>query len=143
MQRVISEDALGRALERIDEAASSAWLRPALMGRVRQALDRPWVLDIEASIKPLYARQEGAQRGYDPHKRGRPSHVLHTYWVGNLRLVLDVQVNGGKQHTGVHAKAGLARLLDELGDKRPALVRGDCGYGNDAILVELEQRGQP
>ena len=143
MERVISEDALRRALERIDEAASSAWLRPALMSSVREALDRPWVLDIDASIKPLYGRQEGAELGYNPHKPGRPSHVLHTYWVGNLRLVLDVQVNSGKQHTSVHAKAGLARLLDELGDRRPALVRGDCGYGNEGILVELEQRGQP
>jgi len=25
----------------------------------------------------------------------------------------------------------MARLLDELGDKAPALVRGDCGYGNE------------
>jgi hypothetical protein len=143
MERVISEDALRRALERIDEAASGAWLRPALMSSVREALDRPWVLDIDASVKPLYGRQEGAELGYNPHKPGRPSHVLHTYWVGNLRLVLDVQVNSGKQHTSVHAKAGLARLLDELGDKRPALVRGDCGYGNEGILVELEQRHQP
>jgi hypothetical protein len=143
MQRVISEDALRRALQRIDEASSAAWMRPALMNSVREALDRPWVLDIDASIKPLYGRQEGAELGYNPHKPGRPSHVLHTYWVGNLRLVLDVQVNPGKQHTSSHAKAGLARLLDELGDKRPALVRGDCGYGNEGILVELEQRGQP
>jgi hypothetical protein len=143
MQRIVSEDALRRALQRIDEAASAAWLRPALMSSVRDALDRPWVLDIDASIKPLYGRQEGAELGYNPHKPGRPSHVLHTYWVGNLRLVLDVQVNPGKQHTSIHAKAGLARLLDELGDRRPALVRGDCGYGNEGILVELESRGQP
>jgi hypothetical protein len=43
----------------------------------------------------------------------------------------------------VHAKAALARLLDELGDKAPALVRGDSGYGNEGILVELEARTQP
>jgi hypothetical protein len=69
--------------------------------------------------------------------------VLHTFWVGNLRLVLDVQVSSGKQHTSVHAKAALGRLLDELGDKRPALVRGDSGYGNEGILLELESRSQP
>jgi Transposase DDE domain len=34
-------------------------------------------------------------------------------------------------------------LLDELADKRPALVRGDSGYGNEGILTELESRGQP
>jgi Transposase DDE domain group 1 len=63
--------------------------------------------------------------------------------VGNPRLVLDVQVSSVKQHTSVHAKSALARLLDELGDKRPALVRGDSGYGNEGILVELESRGPP
>jgi hypothetical protein len=143
MNKIVSEDALRRALARLDEAASAAWMRPALLRSVRDALDRPWVLDIDASIKPLYGRQEGAQTSYNPHKPGRPSHVLHTYWVGNLRLVLDVQVNAGKQHTSMHAKAGLGKLLDELGDRRPVLVRGDCGYGNEGILVELEQRGQP
>ena len=142
MNKVVSEDALRRALERIDETASSAWLRPSLMHSVREALERPWVLDIDASIKPLYGRQEGAQIGYNPSKPKRPSHVLHTFLVSNLRLVLDVQLSGGKQHTSVHAKAALGRLLDELGDRRPALVRGDSGYGNEGILTELESRGQ-
>jgi Transposase DDE domain group 1 len=143
MNKVVSEDALRRALERIEQTSSTAWMRPALMHSVREALDRPWVLDIDASIKPLYGRQEGAEIGYNPSKPMRPSHVLHTFLVGNLRLVLDVQVSTGKQHTSGHAKAALGRLLDELGDKRPALVRGDSGYGNEGILIELECRAQP
>ena len=97
INKIVSEDALRRTLERIDEASSTAWMRPALMHSVRQAL--------------------------------------------------DVQVNSGKQHTSVHAKAALGRLLDELGDgpdsRRPALVRGDSGYGNEGILLELERPKQP
>jgi hypothetical protein len=57
--------------------------------------------------------------------------------------VLDVQVSSGKQHTSGHAKTALGRLLGELGDKRPALVRGDSGYVNEGILLTLEQRKQP
>ena len=136
MNKVISEDALRRALGRIDEAASTAWMRPALMHSVREALDKPWVLDMDASIKPLDGRQEGAERGYNLRKPARPSHVLPTFWVGNLRLVLDVQVSPGKQHTSAHAKAALGRLLDELGDKRPALLRGDSGYGKGGPAAE-------
>lgn len=142
MNKVISEDALRRALERIDEAASTAWMRPSLLHSVHEALDRPWVLDIDASIKPLYGRQEGAEVGYNPTKPMRPSHVLHTFLVSNLRLVLEVQVSTGKQHTSGHAKAALGRLLDELADRRPALVRGDSGYGNEGILEVLEERDQ-
>lgn len=75
MNKIVSEDALRRALGRIDEAASTAWMRPALMHSVRQALDKPWVLDIDASIKPLYGRQQGAQVGYNPGKP-RAAHLL-------------------------------------------------------------------
>ena len=121
-------------------AASEPWMCVALMASVRDALDRPWVLDMDATIKPLYGRQEGAEIGYNPHKPGRPSHLLHTFWVGNLRLVLDAVLSSGKQHSAGHAKAAMARLLDELGDKAPALVRGDCGYGNEDIIDVCEQR---
>ncbi|MDZ7915176.1 MAG: transposase [Rhodococcus sp. (in: high G+C Gram-positive bacteria)] len=31
----------------------------------------------------------------------------------------------------------------KLGEQRPQLVRGDSGYGNEGILLELESRGQP
>ena len=125
MNKIVSEDALRRALERIDESASAAWMRPALMYSVREALDRAWVLDIDASIKPLYGRQEGAALGYNAAKPGRPSHALHTFWVGNLRLVLDVQVSSGKQHSSVHAKAALARL-EAAGDLPDVVVLPSC-----------------
>jgi hypothetical protein len=56
--------------------------------------------------------------------------------------VLDVQLTSGQQHSSGQAKAALEGLLDELGDKQPALVRGDSGYGNEGILLTLEARGQ-
>ncbi len=144
MRRVISEDAMRRAMLRIDEDASAKWLRPALMSSVSDVLDRPWILDIDATIKTLFGHQEGATLGYNPHKPGRPSHALHTYWVGNLRLVLDVRVSPGKEHSSRHAQTGLAALLDELEpSRRPKLVRGDSGYGNEGILLTLESREQP
>ena len=52
MNKVVSEDALRRALESIDEPTSTAWMRPALMHSVREALNKPWLPDIDASIKP-------------------------------------------------------------------------------------------
>ena len=67
---------------------------------------------MDATIKPLYGHQQGAEIGYNPHKPGRPSHVLHTFWVGNLRLVLDAVLTSGKQHSSGHAKAHLGLLGD-------------------------------
>jgi hypothetical protein len=73
----------------------------------------------------------------------RLSHVLHAFLVGNLRLVLDVQVSSDKQLTSGHAKAALRRLLDELGARRQALVRGDSRCGNGGMLLEPESRDRP
>ena len=143
LKGIVSEDSVRRALKAMAPESSEPWMRDALMHSVRDSLERPWVLDLDATIKPLYGRQEGAEVGYNPHKPGRPSHVLHTFWVGNLRLVLDAVLTSGKQHTSRHGKAPLRRLLDELGDKAPALVRGDCGYGNEDMLDICEQRGLP
>jgi hypothetical protein len=137
---IVSEDSVRRGLKAIKPEAGENWMRSALLDSVREALGRPWILDMDATIKPLYGRQEGAEVGYNPHKPGRPSHVLHTFWVGNLRLVLDAVLSPGKQHSAKYAKAPLERLLDELGDKRPELVRGDCGFGNEDIIAICEER---
>ena len=144
MNKIISEDALRRALSRMSAEQSSTWLVPQLLASVQGALSTPWILDIDTTIKPLYGKQGGAQVSYNPHKPGRPSHALHTYWVGNLRLVLDVVVSPGKEHSAGKARPGLMGVLDKLTPQQhPALVRGDCGFGNEPFIAELESRGQP
>ena len=69
-------------------------------------MSTPWILDIDTTIKTLFGKQSGADVSYNPHKPGRPSHALHTYWVGNLRLVLDVVVWPGSQHSTRSSKRG-------------------------------------
>jgi hypothetical protein len=144
MAKIISEDSLRRSLARMSAEQSQDWLRPQLLASVQAALGTPWILDIDTTIKTLYGKQSGAEVGYNPHKPGRPSHALHTYFVSNLRMVLDVVVSSGKQHSAMHARPGLIAVLDSLSKPQlPALVRGDCGFGNDPFIVELEDRSQP
>ena len=73
-----------------------------------------------------------AELGYNTYKPGRPATYSTLFWwaLGLLRLVLDAVVSSGKQHTAGHAMAVMARLLEELGDGAPALIRGTCGDGN-------------
>ena len=119
MQKIISEDALRRSLSRMNAEQSQTWLVPQLLSSVQAALNTPWILDIDTTIKPLYGKQSGAEVSYNPHKPGRPSHALHTYWVANLRLVLDVVVSPGKEHSAAKARPGLIGVLEKLGDQQP------------------------
>lgn len=143
-RKVISEDALRKALARIPEAAGVAWLDGHLHASVQSLLDAPWILDTDTTIKPLYGQQEGAVVSYNPKKPGRPSHSYHTYLMAGLRLVLGVEVCAGNAHTAKHAQPGLLQVLDGLpATCRPQLVRGDNAFGNDALMTALEARGQP
>ena len=144
MSKIVSEDALRRALSRIRADESRDWLRPQLLCSVQAALETPWILDIDTTVKTLFGKQDGAEVSYNPHKPGRPSHALHTYNEGCLRQVLEVVVCPGKQHAAAHARPGLNDILDSLSKQQlPALVRGDCGFGNEPFIADLEKRGQP
>jgi hypothetical protein len=144
MSRVMSEDAIRRAMAAIAEDKGIAWLQRHLDYCVAPLLGEPWIMDIDTTIKPLYGRQEGALVGYNPKKPGRPSHAYHTYLLANLRLVLDVDVMAGNQHAFNHAAPGLWALLDRIGrDRWPRFLRGDAGIASDAVMCECERRGLP
>jgi hypothetical protein len=95
------------------------------------------------TVKPLYGHQQGAVIGYNPHKPGRPSHTYHTYLIANLRLVLEVEVQPGDQTKSRHSLPGLVTLLKRLpNESRPQFVRGDCDWGTDPVMGQLEELDQ-
>ena len=144
MRKVISEDALRRALIATPEVEGVAWLDRHLEHSVAPLLDAAWILDIDTTIKPLYGKQEGAVVSYNPHKPGRPAHTYHTYLMAGMRLVLGAEVQAGDAHAARHSQPGLLKILDALPPaRRPQMVRGDCGFGGDPFIVPLEERGQP
>ncbi len=142
MDGVVSEDAVRRGLKSIEASAGERWMCEHLLHCVRPLLSEPWILDVDTTVKPLYGHQEGAAVGYNPHKPGRPSHSLHTYVMANLRLVLDVEVRGGKEHASRHSQDGLWRLLKSLPKSMwPRMVRGDSNWGTDLVMRRCEEKG--
>ena len=160
MTKIVSDESLRRglkhlapALERGPEeerpareaqlAKTATWMDRALAESTREALVVGWILDIDTTIKLLYGHQDGAEISYNPTKPGRPSHVIHTYWIANVRLVLDAEVQGGKAHAARHSLPRLIVLLKSLPvTQRPRLVRGDIAFGVDPVMRELEAMGQ-
>ena len=77
MRQVVCEDSVRRALakghgETAVEVAVAAWLQRHLRESYGPLLGVAWILDIDSTIKTIYGHQEGAEVGYNPHKRGRP-----------------------------------------------------------------------
>jgi hypothetical protein len=94
-------------LAKIDETAGVQWLQAHLDYCVRPLLAEPWVLDVDATIKPLYGHQEGAVVGYNSRKPGRPSHCYHTFMLSDQRLVLRVAVI--RDYAAADGRSGAAR----------------------------------
>ena len=161
MNKIVSDESLRRALahlappvgkrcaeaERIRREAqlarSTAWMDTALAESTRDALITGWILDCDATVKLLYGHQDGAEIGYNPTKPGRPSHTIHTYWIANVRLVLDAEVQNGKAHAAKHSLPRLRSVLEALPpEKRPRLVRGDNAFGNEPVMAQMEEIDQ-
>jgi Transposase DDE domain group 1 len=140
----VSEDAVRMAMGRIEEKEGLDWLSEQMLGSIAPVLVLPWILDIDVTVKPLYGHQQGAQIGYNPQKPGRPSHVYHSYFVANLRISLGVEVRPGNEHAAARGMPELWNTLEKLPRSHwPTLARGDCGYGNEAVMREFEERALP
>ena len=143
MRKVCSEDSVRRAFAGVDAAACAAWQTQGLQTTWQPALRHPWILDLDVTVKPVFGHQEGAERGYNPAKPGRPSHTYHTLFVRDLRLVLDVEVRPGKQTSATYSRENLWRVWERLlPENRPWLLCGDSSFGHDGLLAECEARGQ-
>lgn len=144
MVKVVSEDAVRRALLKLEDNSCFNWLSESLMYTYSPILTEQWILDVDTTIKPLYGKQEGAVIGYNPHKPGRPSHTYHSYMISNIRLMLDVDVHSGNEVASKHTAPGIWSLLGKLSRSSwPSFIRGDCGFGTDAIMTESECIGLP
>ena len=144
MARIVSEDTMRRAFIDADAEACAVWQQAHLHHTYDPLLTEPYVLDVDTTVKPLYGHQEGAVVGYNPTKPGRPSHALHTYFIAQLRLVLDVVVHPGNETAACYTHAELWRFIDGLAPaSRPQFIRGDVAFGNEAMMLAAEQRGQP
>lgn len=144
MTKVASEDSVRRGLSAMKEAESERWLKKHLKASYEPLLKEAWALDVDTTVKPLYGHQQDAKVGYNPQKPGRPSHAYHSYFIANLRMVMDVEVQAGNQTAASFAQPELWSLLDGLEERsRPAFVRGDCAWGTERAMEGAEQRKIP
>jgi hypothetical protein len=99
---------------------------------------------MDTTVKPLYGHQEDAKVAYNPQKAGRPSHVYHSYFIANLRMVMDVEVQAENQTATSVAQPELWSLLERLPQgSSPRFLRGDCHWEPGGRWRELSSVALP
>lgn len=144
MKRVRSEEAVRRAFQQGEEEPWTGWTRKHLAATYEPVLSEPWILDLDATVKPLYGHQEEAVVGYNPRKPGRPSHVYHCYFIAAIRLIIEVEVQAGNRTASQYSQPGLWAWLDARPREQwPHLLRGDVSWGTERMMQEAERRELP
>jgi len=103
-----------------------------------------YTLDLDSSVFERYGSQEGALKGYNPKKRGRPSHHPLFAVLAEARCIAHVWLRSG--NTGA-ARGATAFLAEVQGLLPPhvalTLVRADSGFFDEAFLLALETAHLP
>ena len=72
------------------------------------------VLDLDSTVFERYGHQEGARKGHNPRKHGRPSHHPLLAMLAEAKLVCNVWLRSGNAGTARGVGAFLAETLAKL-----------------------------
>jgi hypothetical protein len=100
-------------------------------------------IDVDSSVITRYGNQQKAEVGYNPKKKGRPSHHPLMAFCEELKMVVNGWMRGGKTHSSTNAIEFLSETLRIVGEQNVGLLRGDVGFYSHRIMNFLEQRPHP
>lgn len=101
-------------------------------------------LDLDSTVFERYGKQEGAVRGFNPRKHGRPSHHPLLAVLAEAHFVLHGWLRSGNCGTSRGVVEFLKEALALLRENHPLrLVRADAGFFEDPFLRFLEERELP
>lgn len=99
-----------------------------------------YTLDCDSSILTRYGNQEGACKGYNPHKPGRVSHHPIMAFVADLKLVANFWLRSGNSSAADNFVSFLSDTLDNLQGKHISLLRLDSGFHSKEVLDFVEEK---
>ena len=140
-----------------DPTTFGRWLRragetlvPLLDGLLWHVVRQRWrqkgapralTLILDSTVSVRYGeKQAGAERGYNPHKPGRPSHHPLLAFAQETGDCLGIRWRPGNAHTATGAEAWIADLVDRLRSAGVATitVRLDKGFFSRSMVRTLE-----
>lgn len=101
-------------------------------------------LDLDSTVFERYGQQEGALKGHNPRKHGRPSHHPLLAVLAEGHFLLHGWLRSGNCGPARGVEEFLKEALALWGQRQKIrLVRADSGFFDDRLLSFLEQRRLP
>ena len=142
MKKIVSEDAIRRAFKAIDETEGAAWLRGHLTFCVEPLLAERWILDVDTTVKPLYGHQEGAVWATIARSAVSSHAITPIRWPRRVLFSTSTSALATSIRAST-ARGACGRSLTVCRATCDGALRGDCGFGNEAVMRAAEARGLP
>ena len=146
LDRCPSDDTIRNLFKRFTQGKMYEFYSGLRKSELERLPSRPegYSLDLDSTVFERHGQQQGALKGYNPRKRGRPSHHPLLAVLAEAHFVLHGWLRSGN----CSSARGVVEFLKEalaLFDVQPGirLVRADSGFFDDTLLSFLEGMASP
>ena len=125
----------------VHKARAAVWKRALRSGTSTIGRKKCITVDADSTVKTVFGNQEGAEKGYNPHKRGAKSvHPLLAF-CSQTKEILQGWYRCGSTYTGNGIVEFMRQLLAHIPNDVRVMFRADSGFFNGALLDYLEKYG--
>jgi hypothetical protein len=115
------------------------WQHALRQGRDLIGARRYLAIDVDSTVKTVYGRQEGAAKGYNPHKKGALSYHPLLAFCTETKEILQGWLRDGSAYTSNGIVEFTKQLLANLPEKTHLFFRADSGFFVGELLDLLEK----
>ncbi len=108
--------------------------------KLMSALSIMWV-DVDSTVEGVCGNQEGAEKGYNPNKKGQKSYHPLMAFVAETKEVLHSWFRCGSAYTSNGIVEFMKESMSYIKNGVKVIVRGDSGFFSGELLDYLESIG--
>jgi len=146
IMRFPTDDTMRNLFKRFSQATVTEFYSSLAKWQIQRLPQRSegYSLDLDSTIFERYGQQQGALKGYNPKKHGRPSHHPLLAVLSEAHFVLHSWLRSGN----CSSSRGVVEFLKEAlvflaNGHRIRVVRADSGFFDDKLLSFLEDQKLP
>ncbi|MCI5142737.1 MAG: IS1380 family transposase [Candidatus Electrothrix sp. ATG1] len=117
------------------------WRKGLRSGKSKVGAARCLTVDVDSTEKTVYGSQQGAAKGFNPHKRGAKSYHPLLAFCAETKEILQGWLRCGNAYTSNGIVEFTKQLLAHLPNGTRIFFRGDSGFFVGALLDLLDLGG--
>jgi len=122
----------------ISRLRGKVWKRLLRNGKRLACATHRILIDIDSTVQGVSGNQEGAEVGYNPHKKGQKAYHPILAFCAETKEVLHSWYRCGSAYTSNGCVEFLQELFAGLSNGIRKIVRADSGFFSEGILDYLE-----